>query len=495
MEVSTALSRYTYLDKNPNDRIERAQRIRVTQYDFQQGKTPGPHEISDSDGLREALDDPGTGALITDITACEARLFVVEDLSRDMIELFGSKFNIDPHFFRSHVNDYMWNTVASNKTEPIDLDVVSRQRTHFMLQYLRPRYYRSESQFVQATRDTGRFNVLRQLDSDRSRKYLMDGEGAAVCLMRAKLSLWFQRTSTTHRFPIGRSPTTSQSRTELTKPGILLVDPTPSEGHALWGGYTSFADWDSAAQSQPFVAPPRGTLFVDILYWIKQLRDNDLTEIVNDPTAFAIPALKMMLSDWHYVVQYMTTQVAQTEWQIELPEMRANAKHLDEKIISKLYPWRRNMSLYRAMVVSAIHRLYPEEPLGQRPSQGHGTGSQCDLQSLRTDFQMILDSIDSIQAHITQLEAVASAMQSLDENRQAQKQDKNLSRLTYLATVFIPLSFVSGLLSMVPDVTQLRQTFWIFFVIAIPLTTIALVAADFLGLRTKLFRKFKPKKP
>ena len=487
MEVSTALSRYSYLSENEEDRRERTQRIRVTQIDFRQNDTPRTHEITDSLALKQTLDDANT-----DSDLCDARLYMVEDLSRDMIELFGSEFDIDPHFFRSHVNDYMWSTITSNKVEPRELDVVSRKRTHFMLQYLRPRYYRNTPSFVQATVETGKFNVLRQLDSDRSRKYLMDGEGAAVCLMRAKLSLWFRRVSKNHKFPIG-SLLTTRSLTVLTKLGILLVDPTPSEGYPLWGGHTSFSNWESKSKSGTISMPPRTSLFNDVVYWMCQISDDDVAEIVKDPTAFAIPALKLMLSDWHHVVQYMTTQVAQIEWQIELPEMRQNLKYLDDTIISKLHPWRRNMSLYRAMVASAIHRLYPGQPSSTTTLHGSSSSPQDSLESLRADFQMILDDIDSIQAHISQLVSVATATQSLDESRQAMEQNKNVTRLTYLATLFIPLSFISGLLSMVPDVTQLQQTFWIYFVIAIPVTVAAFVTADFLHLQKMLSRFLKPK--
>lgn len=38
----------------------------------------------------------------------KTRLFVVEDLSRDVIEALGNHFKIDPSFFREHIVDYAW---------------------------------------------------------------------------------------------------------------------------------------------------------------------------------------------------------------------------------------------------------------------------------------------------------------------------------------------------------------------------------------------------
>lgn len=38
----------------------------------------------------------------------KTRLFVVEDLSRDVIEALGFHFKVDPSFFREHIVDYAW---------------------------------------------------------------------------------------------------------------------------------------------------------------------------------------------------------------------------------------------------------------------------------------------------------------------------------------------------------------------------------------------------
>ena len=270
---------------------------------------------------------------------------------------------------------------------------------------------------------------------------------------------------------------------ELILSGILLVDPTPTAGYPLWDGYTSFSDWESISTSD-CTAPPRSSLHADIVHWTSQLGDDDVAEIVRDPRTFALPALKLILADWHHVVEYMTTQIGQIEWEIELPGLRKQSRYVDDNIMRKLHPWRRNMSLYRGMITDAMHRLYPQ--LSQ--TQPHDNQQDQSLQSLLPDFQLVLEDIDSMQNHIAQLVSVATAFQSLDEGRRAMDQNNNVARLTYLATLFIPLSFVSGFLSMVPDVSQLRQTIWIFFVIAIPLTVGALVTADFLNLRKKLLQ-------
>lgn len=40
------------------------------------------------------------------------RLWVVEDLSRDVIETLGDHYDIDPSFFREHIMDYIWYNIS-----------------------------------------------------------------------------------------------------------------------------------------------------------------------------------------------------------------------------------------------------------------------------------------------------------------------------------------------------------------------------------------------
>lgn len=44
------------------------------------------------------------------------RLFVVEDLSREVIETLGSQYDVDPSFFREHLVDYVWYNISMCST-------------------------------------------------------------------------------------------------------------------------------------------------------------------------------------------------------------------------------------------------------------------------------------------------------------------------------------------------------------------------------------------
>jgi Mg2+ and Co2+ transporter CorA len=258
------------------------------------------------------------------------------------------------------------------------------------------------------------------------------------------------------------------------------VDPTVTAGHPIWGGYSSFAQWTVEAADKGEPSPPRTSLHKDVVYWMLQLGDQDVSNMIENPKACAVPLLWLILSDIQHVIQYITAQLGQIEWEIALPSMRSNPKV--DSTMDKLHPWRRNVTLYRAMISHAIDRIFTKEMKVQADEKDETRG----VASLYKDFQIILNDIDTIQHRIERIVSVATALQSIEESRSAMVQTRNVARLTYLATVFIPLSFVSGFLSMVPDVSKITQTIWIFFTIAVPLTAITLLIVDFLQLRTKL---------
>lgn len=102
MEVTTAPAKWDLLKKHKNLQVicrERACRIRAAAVDFTAGAgQPTRRDLNDLLSLDDSLSsDPPPGT---------SRLYVVEDLSREVIERLGMKLDIDPLFFREQINDY-----------------------------------------------------------------------------------------------------------------------------------------------------------------------------------------------------------------------------------------------------------------------------------------------------------------------------------------------------------------------------------------------------
>lgn len=173
----------------PANREERSKKTNVCVIDFTPGQPTKTRKFRDATKLKDGLDSSPQSKHEN-----QTRLVVVEDLSRDLVETLGAYYDVDPLFFLSYIGDYLFHNTRDPWAELPNLDVDLRKQNHFILQYLRARYFLTEQEFQEAEKETGKWNILRRLDSDRSRKRLQKGlidktESSSV-LTRAKTSLW-----------------------------------------------------------------------------------------------------------------------------------------------------------------------------------------------------------------------------------------------------------------------------------------------------------------
>ncbi len=184
MEVSTAPPKWKFL--TVEERQARASRTHVSIIEF--GEKTVEKELKSTADLVKALQE-----IIDNKDANHACLFVVEDLSRDMIEALGAHLDIDPLFFRSHISDYQWYNTRDPWIELPDLNLLSSERTFHHLQYRHARHFKTFESLDRAKEEAGRFNVLRRMEWDGGQKRELDGDKACVALARSKAGYWFRR--------------------------------------------------------------------------------------------------------------------------------------------------------------------------------------------------------------------------------------------------------------------------------------------------------------
>ncbi|KAK4619588.1 hypothetical protein CLAFUW4_11160 [Fulvia fulva] len=480
MEVTCAPPKWRYMKFFDENRRERRSKAHVCVIDYTDGGGPETETYNNTEELLPALTKAPQTA-----ESRQTRLLIVEDLSRDLVEGLGAFYDIDPLFFLSYIGDYLFHNTRDPWVELPNLDVDLRKQNHFIIQYLRARYFPTEKQYQAAEMETGNWNILRRLDSDRSRKRLQNGlldkKDASVVLTRAKTSLWIKPRQ-------AGDPVTA----------ILLLDPTVSTGQPLWGGYRPFEGTPSMAalrsnREKAVQAPKRQSLFDDMKYWSLRLSSDDLNRIRSDERCIALPMYRLVIADWLTTLKYMTTQLGKIEWEFEKPHWGENASDISD-VLQKLSPWRRNVGYYQTMISEASARLFPPEvhapyhglqsstpALSQDSTSREILASGTDkvgIIALLVDFKNVKRQMDEIQVRIKSIENMATNNINIEESRRAVKQNKNLARLTFLAALFIPLQFTSSFLSISPDFTQAKQSIWLFFVIGIPLTLIVLLAIE-----------------
>lgn len=88
-------------------RLERFDKTKVCVLEYpKEGPEVLKTRINEASELKEYLSKEH------DDSPTKFRLFVVEDLSRSVIEALGSKFDVDPSFFREHLVDYVWYNIS-----------------------------------------------------------------------------------------------------------------------------------------------------------------------------------------------------------------------------------------------------------------------------------------------------------------------------------------------------------------------------------------------
>jgi hypothetical protein len=186
MEVSTTPVKWRVLARAHID--ERARKVKVAVLEFSNsGSKPSKQLVNNTEDLQVHLattQDPEY-----------ARLFVVEDLSRDVIEALGAKYDIDPQYFRSQIEDYLWYNTDDAWVELSGLPHIIKTRNYFNLRYMRARYFESENIINEGKDELGHWNVLRRVEEDLSWKLraLKKPEGPTVGLVRSKTALWIRR--------------------------------------------------------------------------------------------------------------------------------------------------------------------------------------------------------------------------------------------------------------------------------------------------------------
>ncbi|KAH8666907.1 hypothetical protein BX600DRAFT_511795 [Xylariales sp. PMI_506] len=513
--------------------------------------------------------------LATDTTAgkqVKLKLYVVEDLSRDVIELLGSHFKIEPDCFRAHILDYAWYNIRDYWRDPSGLDLVARRQRWFQLRFVRARYFETGQVFTEGFEEAQDFNVFRRPDDDNNKAFF-DNKDSKVALMRSKATFWTNPGS-------GSEPTIA----------VLFLDPTIRKGSSLWRGYRNWAQMpemselnlqqvatngaapgggapatvttpvsptpnvrpvssggapipsgtdaqDHAPDAGDDLVPPGPTqksFFEDFIFWAQRpdafLGEEDAWAAAvsdggaaaaddsdHDPSLIHVPAkamLHLICAEWLTISDYVKTRLNQIEWEVAHPNDFLRAPI--DRTLSKLHAWRRFVPLYREMVSETLLRVFRIQPTNSssamqhnntkqskcpvharhrptasssssRPLRGegleqrHGSGATADttgsehgfhrnlgVNEYRQDFELVQSYMEEFQQRIDRLTHVATAAINIEDSRRGISDNNNLQRLTYLATFFIPMSFVAALMSMQPDVTQLGDTAKIWAEVSLP---------------------------
>ena len=171
----------------------------------------------------------------------------------------------------------------------------------------------------------------------------------------------------------------------------------------------------------------------------------------------------MVAAEWMVYLELVFLSIKPYEYSPKI--VPAALKHINvlHTDISILQSWLRR-SLSTTQKIHYVNRF-----LRQHPS----TDADKELDAaLIEDYEEIASLIQTYTHRIEMTISVATSLIQAIDCRRSLTETEDISRLTYLALGFIPLSFVSGLFSMNERIAPGGEYFWVYFVVAIPLCLI-----------------------
>jgi Mg2+ and Co2+ transporter CorA len=479
MEVGTAPSRWGKV-RDLKQYEERRNRTIITYVEYSSAAASKPQEtlITSPVALRELLEslshEKGKQPPL--------RLFIVEDLSQQVIELLGSRFDIDPMFFRDQVDDFVWHNVRDPWAQPPSLQSNMKHRQWFLMRNVRMRYYKTFNDFEKARDEAASWNVQRRPDDDENHWKFADSDGAVVSTMRTRTALW-----------VGKDKQCDNATV-----GILLVDPTTSHGQPLWYDRSNWLPVPKMHDPPSHNPPSRlsESWYKDILSmtksfpWFDAPNPSTSTSMMN-AHVLAKPALYTICAEWLIVCDYVKTRLSQIERELEMPHLFRSKGDAIESSLKRLHTWRRQIPVFKEMLTDTIQYALPAAArLAAAPSTSPAPTSPLSTRSLvietggdginfedytgyediAPDFRRVAKAIDILQERVDRLTDIVTSEINIEDSRRGLVENHNMARLTWLATVFIPLSFISSMYSMNEDITALKITYGWYWLTAVPFT-------------------------
>ncbi|KAF2832315.1 hypothetical protein CC86DRAFT_340739 [Ophiobolus disseminans] len=484
MEVGTTPLRWTEMNE-PDDPGERARRIEktvVTFIEYQPAAQPKSQEIRSSAVLRDTLNSFSHEPHMEP----PMRLLIVEDLSREVIEILGSRFDIDPMCFREQVDDYVWHNVRDPWAQPPSLMSSMKHRNWFRVRNMRLRYHETRKDFEAAWLEANGWNVQRRPDNDENQWNYSDKDGAVVSIMRTRTSVW-----------VGKDKQCGNGTV-----GILFVDPTSTHGTPLWYDRSNWLPLPKMNATTHPGSTQSVSWYKDI---INATRAFPWFEIADhheiNPQVLVKPILFTICAEWLIVCDYVRARLSQIERGLQMPRVfYAKGKG---RPLKRLHMWRRQIPIFREMITETLEQAIPSAARLTSPNPASSVVpnsplSTIDRRSIITDtriinfddvtgyediipdFRRVLEAINDLQERVDRLTPIVTSEIGIQDSRRNLVEAHNSSRLTLLATIFVPLSLISSIYSMTEDISTMRTTVGWYFATAIPCTAIVMAALWFM---------------
>lgn len=228
------------------------------------------------------------------------------------------------------------------------------------------------------------------------------------------------------------------------------------------GGYDDFLPTGSY-RIDDADGPPRSSLFDALIYyWTKHPPPVFKPQVPNLLSLSYYP-LKIIVAEWMSFANLMHYAVENLEYSVEDFSISISELQGIEANLRDLQSWRRR----------STDSLYKMRHLAREvESLGFDSNFAETWESLLDDIENVVYRIDIYAQRFDAMIPILTSFVQIAESRRSFAETKSITRMTYLALVFVPLTFVSSLFSMSADLGPGKKDFWIYFTVAIPLMVV-----------------------
>lgn len=171
--------------------------------------------------------------------------------------------------------------------------------------------------------------------------------------------------------------------------------------------------------------------------------------------------IRIVLAEWILYMHLMSRYFKYYEYSLRDIENR-----LHDSDIIDLQRWRRRsmQSRQKLILLSEFVDYWLHQEADKQP-----------WNLVLKDIKYMLSQLEHYNRSLEHMVPVAMSMVQLLDSRRRMLEAANVSRLTFIALVFVPLSWVASLFSMSDNYSPGQKNFWVYFATALPVLVLVLL--------------------
>jgi len=176
--------------------------------------------------------------------------------------------------------------------------------------------------------------------------------------------------------------------------------------------------------------------------------------------------LRIALAEWMLYCFLMSGYVKYYEYTFKNVQQRIGSA--EDQDFMELHRWRRRnkQSLHKLQILEDFVKHWRKDAV------------PCvETDHLLQDIRYIADQIGNYSQSLETKGPIITTMIQILDSRRSIEEAINVRHLTYIAMVFIPLSYAASIFSMGDDYGPGKEKFWIYFATAMPLTLLVFAAS------------------